>query len=173
MNKLLFFLLLLNFNFTYGQLSEDWSGIYSGKMYILAENYKPDSLDLVLTIEEQVQDSVWKFNMKYHSEKYKDIEKDYVLLYSKTKNQYLLDEKNGIIIDVTFLGNTLYEFYEVDNRLYAVSFKKTENGIYFEIYGASSNPSRETLSEADENNVVYNVFSLKPTFVQSAILIKE
>ncbi|MES2799065.1 MAG: hypothetical protein V4638_03550 [Bacteroidota bacterium] len=169
--KLLILLIFTLFTLPiFGQLPKDWTGVYSGKMYILAENFKPDSVDLRITIEEKTLDSLWKFNMYYKSAKYPDVEKDYLIVYSKTKDRFYLDEQNGIIIDVTFLNNTLYEFYEVDNQFYAVTFKKTKEGLNFEIIGSSTNPSSETKSQPDQNNIVYNVFSLKPSFVQSAIL---
>lgn len=159
--------------YSVAQLPKDWNGVYKGTMFMLAENYKPDSVNLQITIAEQQTDSIWKFNMLYKSAKFKDIEKDYIIVYSKSKDRFFLDEQNGIVIDVTFLNNTLYEFYEVDNRFYAVTFKKTTEGLTFEIVGSATNPTMETGSHPDENNIVYNVFSLKPSFVQSAILIKQ
>jgi hypothetical protein len=171
MQKFLLLLILFISTSSFGQFPEGWLGHYGGTMH-LSNGLNPiDSLEVSLDILEVKKDSVWTYTMHYYSEKYGSIEKNYHIVRSNDGLSYQMDELNGIKIDMSYLNNCFYEFFEVDNMLYATTMRQINGGILFEIFGSSNEPSNETDSQPDENNTVYKVFSMKPTFAQSVLLL--
>lgn len=168
--SLLFLSILLSVN-SFGQFPKDWLGHYGGTMYLSSGNNPTDSLEVTLDILEIKKDSVWTYSMHYYSNKYGSIEKNYHIVKSSDGLNYQMDELNGIKIDMSYMNNCFYEFFEVDNMLYSTTMRHINGGILFEIFGASIVPSNETDSNPDENNTVYKVFSMKPTFAQSVLLL--
>lgn len=168
--QVIFCTLLLSFS-SKAQLDSSWVGKYTGEMLLYNEGINTGKVKLTLSINEKHQDSVWPFHMLFQSDIYPEVVKDYQLIYSKISKSYLIDEKNGIFIEASLMGNALYEFYEVDGQYFSVTLRKVEQGFIFDLFGASSSPSSETISNPDENNLQFNVLSMKPTFSQSAILL--
>lgn len=170
MQKFLLLLILITSFRTFGQFPEGWLGHYAGTMYISNKTYPTDSLEVSLDIIEIKKDSAWTYSMHYFSQKYGSIEKNYHIIRSSDGLNYKMDELNGIKIDMSYMNNCFYEFFEVDNMIYATTMRQINRGILFEIIGASNEPSSETDSFPDENNTVYKVFSMKPSFAQSVFL---
>lgn len=164
-------LLLLSDFESLSQISK-WTGHYGGDMILTNVNGSVDTVDVTLDINELEKDSVWSYSMHYFNQKFGSIEKDYqIVVKKKGTPDYQMDELNGIKIDMTFMNDCFYEIYEVDGMYYATTLRKTGDGIHFEIFGASNLPSSETDSQADENNIIYKVFSMKPTFAQTVLLL--
>lgn len=163
-------ILLISIN-SFGQFPEGWLGHYDGTMYLSNGQNPTDSLDVSLDIMELKKDSVWTYSMHYFSDKYGSIEKNYQIVRTADGRGFQMDELNGIKIDMSYMNNCFYEIFEVDNMLYSTSMRLINGGILFEIFGASMQHSNETDSFPDENNTVYKVFSMKPTFAQSVLLL--
>lgn len=171
MQKLLLLLILSLSSVSFGQFPEGWLGHYGGTMYLSNGLNPKDSLEVSLDIIEVKKDSVWTYSMHYFSDKYGSIEKNYHIVLSDDGLNYHMDELNGIKIDMSYMNNCFYEFFEVDNMIYSTTMRQINGGILFEIFGTSNEPSNETDSNPDENNTVYKVFSMKPSFAQSAFLL--
>lgn len=160
---------------TYGQNSSflsNWTGRYSGKMIITFANRPNDTVYVEFIMEELIKDSLWTDQMHYHSEKYGKIKKDYLIraVGKDNKTDFLLDEQNGIIMELTFMNDCFYGMYEVMGTIYTTTFRKQEDQLIFELFGASN--ESPTISETlpDENGDKVVVTSPKPTLVQSVIL---
>ena len=128
-----------------------------------------DSIDVSLEIKTVHTDSVWTYKMHYVSQRIGKIEKNYFIV--RKNGQYLMDEGNGILIEMSYMNNAFYEFYTVEGMIFSTIMRKSGQDIYFEIFGANEKPTllSESTSEG-ENNTQYKVNSLKPTFVQSVLL---
>lgn len=153
----------------------DWLGTYKGKMYII--NRKKglvDSLDLKFDL---LPDSInrWIYRMTYKGEKFREIIKDYYLLKpdSLDAGSYLLDEKDGIIIEQTLLANTFYSNFSVAGNYLSSSLRKIGNTIYFEVISAKKKEHLSTKNEAKPGQIVFEVKSFPPNATQKAILKKE
>lgn len=171
MQKLLLLFVLISSSFSFGQFPKDWLGHYGGTMYLSNGSNPKDSLEVSLDIMEVKKDSIWTYSMHYFSKKYGSIEKNYHIVRSSDGLSYHMDELNGIKIDMAYMNDCFYEFFEVDNMIYSTTMRRISGGILFEIFGATNEPSNETDSYPDENNTIYKVFSMKPSFAQSALLL--
>ena len=164
----------LSIELTHAQFPETWIGKYSGTMYLNSLETPKDSVIVTLEIVELIKDSSWTYTMGYKSEKFGNILKDYEILKSSKDNKadYLMDEKNGIIIEMTFFDDTFYEFFEVANMIYSTRLSKRQNNIEFEIIGSQNEATKTSLSapQDEEEFTQFEVKSYKPIFAQKVIL---
>lgn len=151
------------------QFPQTWIGSYSGTMYLSGANGVYDSLNIELHIQPIENSPSWTYKMLYKSARFGESSKNYVIL--KDSTGYLMDEQNGILIEMMYSNNVFYEFFEVNEMYFACTMRKMEKGILFEIFGTSTSITRETESEPDEKNNVFLVYSRKPQFAQTALLL--
>ena len=81
---------------------------------------------------------------------------------------YLLDEKDGIIIQQTLIGNTFYSNFSVGDTYLNSIMGKTGDQIYFEIFQSAIKESLITKNRAKEGQLVFVVKSY-PTFTTQKI----
>ena len=158
-----------------GGFPGDWPGTYKGKIYIIKQGKGiTDSLDLKF---ELLPDSVnrWIYRMSYKGTKYGEIIKDYYLVKpdSLAAGIFLLDEKDGIIIEQTLLGNTFYSSFTVAGNYLSSIMRKTDDLIEFEVFSSKSKESISTKNQAKPGQIVFEVKSFPPYTTQKAILKKE
>jgi hypothetical protein len=153
------------------QFPEQWLGHYTGTMRLSNADTPDDSLEVSLDIMEVKKDSVWTYSMHYHSAKYGTMEKNYHIVRTVDGKGFVMDELNGIKIQMSYMNDCFYEYFEVDGMLYSTSIRRIAGGILFDLFGASTQPTLETDSEPDQNNTVFKVLSMKPSFAQSVLLI--
>lgn len=172
MRFLLVFLILnliyLNAN---AQFPQAWIGNYSGTMTISNLGAPTDSVKVTLVIGELKKDSVWSYQMHYFSNRYGKIEKNYQIVRTDDNWQnFIMDELNGIELQMSYMNDSFYEFFEVDKILYATTTRKMGNTILFEIFGAPKDSGKEMYSEQQADEKVYVVTTMPATFAQSVIL---
>lgn len=174
MKLIIIVLFFLSSELTHAQFPETWIGKYSGTMYLNSIETPKDSVTVTLEIVELIKDSSWTYTMGYKSEKFGNILKDYEILKSSKDNKtdYLMDEKNGIIIEMTFFDDTFYEFFEVANMIYSTRLSKRQNNIEFEIIGTQNEATKSSLSapQDEEEFTQFEVKSYKPIFAQKVLL---
>lgn len=99
--------------------------------------------------------------------------KDYSLKLDtvyKDNKHYILDEKDGILISETNLGNSFFSFYTVMGDFYYVKTTYTKKSIDFELTVFSGKNERKSSSTPDEEGVVYDVNSYAFVTCQHGIL---
>lgn len=156
----------------------DWIGEYSGIMTLNNAGSAPFTLHIDFTFKELKKDSAWTYTMCYNSDRFGEMIKDYKILKAPDKDptHFLMDEQNGIIMDLTFMNNGFYEFFEIEGiegSLFSTVLKMQEDGIYFEIFGSSNAPERTSHLDANEESPAMDVKSYRPTFTQSVLLKKK
>lgn len=166
--RLLYIILLSSFTGK-AQFPEDWIGSYSGTMYLSSNASVYDSIDVQLELQELIIKKRWSYKMTYNSARFGEMIKDYEIVLDS--NGYLMDEQNGLYIEMAYMKNVFYEFFEVGEMLYSCTMRRIENGILFEIFGASSTSSRTSNTEADEQGIKYTVVNYKPQFAQTVLLL--
>lgn len=154
---------------------EDWLGTYKGKMYIMKQGKGiTDSLDIVF---ELLPDDTnrWIYRMTYKGTKYAEIIKDYYLIKpdSLAEGSFLLNEKDGIIIAQTLIGNTFYSNFTVAGNFLSSTMRKTGNLIEFEVLSSKKKESLTTKNKAKPGQIVFEVKSYPPYATQRAVLKKE
>lgn len=159
----------------YGQKSSfptNWIGEYTGDMILAFADRPNDTIPVVFEISELETDSIWTYKMTYNSVKYGHIVKDYrIVAASKgTQSNYLLDELNGILMELTLMNDCFYGVYEVMGDLYTTTFRLKDDAFFFELFMAHTENPKVTSTEADENSPAIEAKSMKPALVQSALL---
>lgn len=153
---------------------KDWIGDYSGKMILGYLDRTADTIDVELEIKEVIADSVWTHKMIYHSPKFGDITKDYLIriVRKDDKQRFVLDEQNGIVMPLTFLGDCFYGTYDVQEMKYINSMRKKDNTIIFDLF-AGNEKSKKTDVIHEEGDEDFVVDSYTITLHQTAFLHKK
>lgn len=174
MKLLLFITISLSSLFLRAQLfPEDWIGSYSGNMILGYVNQPADTIPIELEIKTLVEDSVWSHKMIYHSERFGEITKDYLIrIVSKgNRKNYLLDEQNGIIMPRSLMDNCFYGTYEVDGMLYMNTLRYLDGKLIFDLYcSPKESVSRNNIEEEGD---LFVVDSYKVTLHQTAVLSRK
>ncbi len=150
---------------------EDWVGNYSGIMLMhYPQANRVDTVNVFFEINEIEPDSSWTYVMSYDSKKYGDIIKEYQIILPNKDNRYLyhLDEKDGIIIEMTHMANTMYSNFSVMGSYLTSRMERVEGGIAFEIVSTKEEPSLQTGIEDPDEPI--EVFSYAPFTVQRVFL---
>lgn len=173
MKQLLFLALILS-HLSYGQeFPKDWIGSYTGEMILAFEQRPNDTLNVDFIMEEKEEDSLWSYTMIYHSAKYGEITKDY-LIRAKTKGDkkhFELDEQNGIIMELTLMNNTLYGMYQVMGDIYSSTMRHNGDNLYFDLYAVPTKNPRTSKLDSDDQEI--EAISYKPKLSQSVRLFKK
>ena len=147
---------------------ENWEGAYEGEMIVGSSTRANDSVRVEFELSPVVADSVWTYRMTYFSDRFGTVVKDYELRRDGASTvDFLLDEKDGIIIEMTLLNNCFYSMFEVMGNLYSTTLRKENDELLFDLFSTQKEGAMLTKSEADENGDVYEVASYKPGLHQT------
>jgi hypothetical protein len=122
----------------------NWIGRYEGSMNIMSKRAKDDAsivlkqqLPVELLIAKTSDSNTLIWRMSYFSDNGR-MDKDYrLILPNDTLTKYLIDEQDGIRIDSYFFNNCLTSCFQVEGLTICDQYRKTENGIFMELYGGS------------------------------------
>lgn len=154
---------------------DDWLGNYEGEMHIgNVDSHRTDTIPVTLEFQTEIEDSAWSYKMTYNSEQFGMVVKDYKIRATKSGDtkKLLLDENNGIVMEMSLMNGTMYGMYEVLGTLFitTLKFEEEEEALYFDLFGASmSNPTETSTIEDGEE---YKATSYRTQFHQSVLLRK-
>ncbi len=153
------------------EFPKDWLGSYKGDMLIANMGRPTDTIPVeyeMITLEE---DSVWSYKMTFYSEKYGTIVKDYKIVATskEDKNNYLLDENNGIVMEISLMDGTFYGMYEVMDMMFITTMKYTDGHIYYDLFAAPTAEPMVTTTEGEES---VEAKSYRPSLHQTALFIR-
>ncbi len=150
---------------------DNWEGTYQGEMIVGITNRSNDSLNVKFELLPIETDSSWTYKMTYDSKRYGIIVKDYEIHRDgNSTTNFLLDEKDGIIIEMSLMNDCFYDMFEVMDQLYAITMRKVGNSIHFDLFTASKKKAMITNSDEDDEGISYEVKSYKPMQHQTVIL---
>lgn len=178
MNRLIsLFLITLSFPVFGQSFLDQHLGTYRGQLHLCYPNRPVDSVQFELIVQPTEEIGRWTNTVRYLSPdgsvgqvKDYDLMKD--SLFSDDTH-FILDEKDGILITETRIGNTFYANYTVDGMLYIVSTTYNGNYIDYELTCYNNAGKRESVSEPDEENVSWKVDSFPLMVVQKGRLHKQ
>ena len=153
---------------------EDWVGDYAGKMILGYLDGQADTIDVELEIKEVIADSVWTHKMIYRSSKFGDITKDYLIRIVRKGDlqRFVLDEQNGIVMPLTYLGDCFYGTYDVMEMKYINSMRKMDSTIIFDLFaGNEKSKKTDVFHEEGEEDFVVDSYSIE--LHQTAFLHKK
>jgi hypothetical protein len=156
--------------------SDDWLGIYQGELYLLhAENKQTDTVQMVFEFLRTGQASCWDYRMIYDSPKFGRQVKDYQLIKpdSLPEAMFLLDEKDGIYIQMVYMGDAFYSHFSVAGQRIISILRKEHGFLLYEIIVSNENQGMRSQNNKDESKGLFVVTSYTPFVVQRAILLKK
>lgn len=132
---------------------EDWIGEYSGQMIIGSMTMQKDTVDVQFSLQEIVPDSSWTYKMTYNSPKFGVVVKDYIIRKSgRFPSQFVLDEQDSILIDMTLMNNTFYSVFQIEKTIYSSTMSLHDKDIYFDLFITSAESPRISRPTSAEND---------------------
>lgn len=132
-------------NAVYAQeFPKNWEGRWKGELNIYdSKSVKPVmNLRMELYIE-YVNDSVWNWKIIYITPDKQDI-RAYELYKTAKPGKWIMDEKNGIQLNQTFICNRLISSFSIEKTLLVASYWLENNVMNFEIVVTNLTPESTT-----------------------------
>lgn len=151
----------------------EWIGKYEGEMLLNSANRPSSIVKVELDVHEVEKDSSWTYTMQYHSEQFGEMTKDYRIVRVKKGDSvnYVLDELNGIVMELTYMNNCFYGNYEVMSMIYSTTLRKVDSEtIVFELFAGSMSQPKITYADNEEGKDPIEAKSYKPMIAQSVVL---
>lgn len=103
-----------------------WIGDYEGEMTIGYLDKPTTTAQVSYSLQEIMSDSVWSHKMTFYSDEYGEVVKDYVIRANKKGDHvnFILDEMNGIQMEMSFMNGCLYGIFSVGESYYSTTFRK-------------------------------------------------
>lgn len=151
------------------QLSNEWTGNFSGEVSIYNEKGLAQTVSMQLNIL-QLSDTSFQWKIIYGEGENADI-RDYRLFSNPNdKNQHILDELNGIKLYLSYINEGLYSWFGLNSSELLLSYELRDGQIQFSAV-SSKNDSLLESGGTDENTP--KVFTQPVRVVQKAILKKN
>lgn len=144
-------------------------GKYKGKLVISNAN---GSQEIDMEFHLLPTDTLGKYHYTiiYKSDKINQERKYTLLEKDKTKGQFVVDENNGILLNVMLVNNALYSIFEVQGGLLTTTEHFYKDYMDFEIMYSFKEKVEKSLSTEEKP---IEVFSYPVISVQKARLYKE
>jgi hypothetical protein len=162
--------------FSFGQDNLDsWIGNYSGNLVLGFSGGANDTIPVKFEFQEIEKDSSWTYRMHYSSSKYGTMTKDYVIRAKKKGEfkHFLLDELNGIVMELTLMNNCFYGMYEVTENAYVSTIRKMGDDLFIELISSSLKNPMVTTAVSVAGSQQFEAQSFKPTLHQSVLLRRD
>lgn len=116
-------------------------GVWKGKMKMYAGNHLLDSVEVRLTIAPQSTPETWTWRTEYLSPA-RTMVKDYVLrVKDRTKNIYITDEGEGVLLTTYLNGTKLYNVFETAGIMLTATYECTGTTVVFEVTSGKPEPA--------------------------------
>jgi hypothetical protein len=153
---------------------DDWMGVWEGNLHIYRQQQIIQSVPMIIENLPTDTVDVYTWGLTYITDNLKS-RKPYVLRTAdKSQGHYIIDEKNGILLDGYVIGNKFVCNFEVmTNRLTSV-YEITEDQLIFEIIVTGI--KEKTISPLNDKNEPNNNNEVKTYPVisyQKAILTRK
>lgn len=139
------FAFFLSTNAAFAQLPEEWYGFYKGQLEIT--NFKGEVSEVYMELFiERNTDSTYIFDITYGEDSTRQV-RHYELIHDKG-NQYVMDEKNGVVLPLMLFKKRLVSSFMVQENLLHVSYSLQNKKLIFR-----TTSSRESIKTGGRNQV--------------------
>lgn len=117
----------------------------------------------------QLNDSTYNWTIIYGEDSLRQERK--CLFRQVKENEFVIDEKNGIVLSANLIGATFISVFEVQSNLIHATYTFKKNKIYFELTSSSTKSETGNVKPlaADEETIPL-VYSHETTTQQKAVL---
>ncbi len=161
-------------SFGQGFEASKWIGKYTGIMELTSSSGMKDQINVSFEFKELIKDSIWTYTMLYKSQSLGEMVKNYEIKKVAGNNlDFIMDEKDGIVIDMSFFNSTFFSIFEVEGMIHTFSMSKEGKNIRIVLFGSDlKNPTNQSEAVSKENQTEINrVTSFKPIYNQVVDLI--
>lgn len=167
---LVFFSVLI---FGQAQIKDGWPGKWAGKLEVIRPDGKVQSIPMELHIALMDSSENFTFTIIY-GEDQESGKRSYELhTLDAEKGLYVLDEKNTIRIEAFFIGEKLYQWYEVAGSMITVTIWLEGEEMNWELVSGSAEPVSHTGGTEVDGERVPPVKTFPVRVVQRARLKKQ
>jgi len=124
-------------------LPAEWHGKWVGTLKITPVEGKEEQTPMELTIEPIKDSKNLRWRIIYGEGKKAPV-RDYELQPQEKPNHFVIDEKNGVLIDAVLVGGVLHSQFEVGGSLIPVRYDRTGDLLRFSLTVASTKDPRES-----------------------------
>lgn len=135
-----------------------WIGVWEGELEIYASKSGANipKVRMELHIMPHEEEGRWAWTLVYVGDTVRDERKYELVLKDGETNQYVIDEKNSILLDAAYLGHTLISRFSVNNSLLMINYSFEADKIIFDVFaGSKENPTR-TGEEVEQVESIYS-----------------
>lgn len=169
MRMIVVLMLCLSFSFKANcQLSTHWPGHYSGDLFAQNVNGNETTYHMELIIEKQTE-TAYSWIIIYGEDSTRQ-ERKYQLNILQG-NVFQLDEKNGIVLNISHNDNELTSVFEVEGSLLHVIYRLDKKGIFFELTSSSEKSTTGGQTNYDDGHIP-EVITYRTSTFQTAYLKK-
>jgi hypothetical protein len=165
-------LLFLGKVFSQSNFPVSWLGVYKGNLIIASNSGIQDTVPVEFHFLPTKEKNRWTYRMIYNSPKWGRMVKDYELFWNdslKNPNTFILDEKDGILIQETFLNGKFCAHFEVDGSHFVSTLeRKGKKNLFFEIRCSDVKNGMKTTSNPDPSGKIHTIQNLHLYSVQYA-----
>lgn len=140
-------------SFAQSAFPEVWLGEWKGKLIIYSENKVKQEVAMELHIRNTETDGHWKWIIIYGTGEFRQERHYELMLIDSAKGKYKMDEKNSIILDMTYANNTFYSTFNVEKNLITAIYRLEDKKIYFEIISSDMKSPLVTGQEGEVSTV--------------------
>jgi hypothetical protein len=152
-------------------LPSSWLGHYKGQMEIYNATGLQQLVGVQLDIQIMDRENYWAYNMSYLSPQGEVLStKAYHIVYDETNKKLWMDEGDSLLIEMTLMGNCLYDHYELSGMFFNSSLCKQEEQLVFELTGGNTKPSYTSPFIKEAEGIVE---TMRVGFLQRAVLKKQ
>lgn len=151
----------------------DWLGYWSGELNIYDSTGLNNQLEMALDISKTDTIGVYNWTIIYGADSMEQKRKYQLKELDSTTGHYLIDEKNGILLDVYLFNNELNSIFEVSGNTLFITYKRVLENLIFSVKVYSSKEIRISGNIKDQNQEIPIVNSFKLKTTQEALLHKN
>lgn len=133
------------------QFPNDWIGNWKGDLEIYNSMKTEPVMHAQMELEiKAVNDSTWNWNIQYITGEKVDL-RSYSLQSTENPQKWLIDEKNGIILNQTLIGKRLTSAFSLDKTQLISTYWMENETLHFEIIVSHLDPESYT-GEGNDNS---------------------
>jgi len=134
-------ILFLNFSITgfaqKNSFPNSFVGHWKGDIEILGIDSTLRTIPMALNIKKTNDNLIYKWEIVYHlNDSTKDVRTYSLIVVDSLKGEYVIDEKNGIVMESYYKNNTFTSFFTVMENFILFSYILTENTIIIDVFSA-------------------------------------
>ena len=148
---------------------KNWEGKWTGTLEIYYQNQLRQAVPMELSIR-SIDSIRWEY-LTVYSPSENPVRKAYELIaQSPERGQYIIDEKNGILLNAQFQGECLYSAFEVMGNHLQSRICLLNGKLHYEITSGPASPHKTTGDTIIESDTIPPVQVFALSTVQRAVL---